>query len=134
MARRFISPLTETDQQALAHVHQYGQKRTSRRRAHAILLSDQGYTIAQIGDILVIGRNTLTIWFKKWEASGLEDLADKPRSGRTPILDDSDRERLQTLVEEHPHQLRTLQARLQEETGKTFSTDTLRRALKKKSK
>ena len=58
MARRFIPPLTEADQQALAHVHQYGQKRALRRRAHAILLSDQGYTIAQIGDILEVGRNT----------------------------------------------------------------------------
>ncbi|TVU72758.1 IS630 family transposase [Cobetia crustatorum] len=131
MARRFISSLTEADRQALADIHQYGQKRASRRRAHAILLSDQGYTIAQISDILEVGRNTLTIWFQKWEASGLEELVDKPRSGRNPILDDSDRERLQALVEEHPHQLRTLQARLQKETGKTFSTDTLRRALKK---
>ncbi|MDW7748790.1 MAG: IS630 family transposase, partial [Halomonas sp.] len=41
MARRFISPLTEADRQTLAHVHEYGQKRASRRRAHAILLSDQ---------------------------------------------------------------------------------------------
>lgn len=95
------------------------------------LLSDQGYTITQISDILEVGRNTLTIWFQKWETSGLEELVDKPRSGRNPILDDSDRERLQALIEEHPHQLRTLQARLQEETGKTFSAGTLRRALKK---
>lgn len=134
MARRFISPLTETDRQALADIHQYGQKRASRRRAHAILLSDQGYTITQISDILEVGRNTLTIWFQKWEAAGLEEIIDKPRSGRNPILDDSDREILQTLVEKLPHQLRTLQARLQEETGKIFSTVTLRRALKKKSK
>lgn len=134
MARRFISSLTEADRQALVHVHQHDQKRASRRRAHAILLSDRGYTISQISSLLEVGRNTLTIWFKKWEASGLDELVDKPRSGRKPILDDSDRERLQVLVKEHPHQLRTLQARLHEETGKTFSTDTLRRALKKKSK
>lgn len=94
----------------------------------------QALTITQISDILEVERNALTIWFQKWEASGLEELVDKPRSGRNPILDASDRERLQALVEEHPHQLHTLQARLQEETGKTFSTDTLRRALKKKSK
>lgn len=78
MARRFISPLTAADRQALAHVHQYAQKRASRRGAPGILLSDQGYTIAQISDILEVGRNTLTIWFQKWEVTGLEELVDKP--------------------------------------------------------
>ncbi|MCL7940904.1 hypothetical protein M8009_11455 [Halomonas sp. ATCH28] len=65
MARRFISALAEADRQELAYVHQYGQKRASRRRAHAILLSDQGYIIAQISDILEVGRNTLLICFEK---------------------------------------------------------------------
>ena len=131
MTRRFVLPLTEEEQRDLTEAHQYGEKRALRRRAHAILLSEQGYTINQISDILDVRRNTISIWFKKWEASGLGDLIDKPRSGRVPILDEDDRERLQALVQDHPHQIRTLQARLQEETGKTFSSDTLRRALKK---
>jgi transposase len=103
MARRFVSLLTEEEQQALTDAHQYGETRALRRHAHAILLSHQGYTINQISDILDVRRNTLSIWFKKWEVSGLDDLIDKPRSGRVPILDDDDRERLQALVQEHPH-------------------------------
>jgi hypothetical protein len=39
---------------------------------------------------------------------------------------------LQALVAEHPHHIRALQARFQEETGKSVATVTLRRALKKK--
>jgi len=70
---------------------------------------------------------------KQWEASGLDGLIDKPRSGRTPVLDESDHQRLQELVAEQPHQIRSLQARFEEETGKTVSTVTLRRALKKKA-
>jgi len=103
-----------------------------RRRAHAILLSHQGHTINQISGILQVRRDAVSRWLKQWEASGLAGLTDKPRSGRTPILDEHDHERLQALVTEHPHQIRSLQARLQEETGKTISTVTLRRVLKKK--
>lgn len=61
MARRFIPLLTKAGRQALAHVHQYGQKRASCYHAHAILLNDQGYTITQISDILEVGRSILTI-------------------------------------------------------------------------
>ena len=110
-----------------------GEKRALRRRAHAILLSDQGHTINQISEILQVRRDAVSRWLKQWEASGLDGLIDKPRSGRTPLLDEHDHQRLQELVAEQPHQIRSLQARLQEETGKTVSTVTLRRALKKKS-
>jgi len=40
-------------------------------------------------------------------------------------------QRLQELVAEQPHQIRPLQARFQEETGKTVSMEPLRQALKK---
>tara|TARA_R110002051_G_scaffold47220_1_gene93686 strand:+ start:1066 stop:1521 length:456 start_codon:yes stop_codon:yes gene_type:complete len=111
--------------------YHHGEKRALRRRAHAILLSDQGHTIDQISEILQVRRDAVSPWLKQWEASGLDGLIDKPRSGRTPILDEHDHQRLQELVAEQPHQIRSLQARLQEEAGKTASTVTLRRALKK---
>lgn len=132
MARRFVTPLTESEQQALASAYQHGEKRALRRRAHAILLSDQEHTINQISEILQVRRDAVSRWLKQWEALGLAGLTDKPRSGRTPILDEHDHERLQVLVAEHPHQIRSLQARLQEETGKSISLVTLRRVLKKK--
>lgn len=73
----------------------------------------------------------MAAWFKAWETEGLKGLQDKARSGRPPTIDDQDRERLQALILEHPHQLRTVRARLHEETGKSPSTATLKRALKK---
>ncbi|QTF93508.1 MAG: helix-turn-helix domain-containing protein, partial [Halomonas sp. BM-2019] len=60
---------------------------------------------------------TVASWFKAWEAEGVDGLRDKARSGRPPILDDQDHERLQKLVNEHPHQIKTIRARLHEETG-----------------
>jgi len=131
--RRFVASLTESEKQTLTSAYHQGEKRALRRRAHAILLSDQGHTINQISEILQVRRDAVSRWLKQWEASGLDGLIDKPRSGRTPILDEHDHQRLQELVAEQPHQIRSLQARFQEETGKTVSTVTLRRALKKKS-
>ncbi|RAR56808.1 homeodomain-containing protein [Onishia taeanensis] len=93
----------------------------------------QGHTIDQISEILQVRRDAVSRWLKQWETSGLDGLIDKPRSGRTPILDEHDHQRLQEMVAEQPYQIRSLQARFQEETGKTLSTVTLRRALKKKS-
>jgi transposase len=132
MARRFVIPLTELEQQALTSAYYHGEKPALRRRAHAILLSDQGHTINQISGILQVRRDAISGWLKKWEASGLDGLIDKPRSGRPRALNDHDHKRLLELVTEQPHQIRSLQARFQEETGKTVSTVTLRRALKKK--
>jgi transposase len=132
MVRRFVAPLTESEHQTLSSAYHHGEKRALRRRAHAILLSDQGHTIAQICGILQVRRDAVSRWLKQWEAAGLDGLVDKPRSGRTPALDDDDLHRLQELVAEQPHQLRSLHARFQEETGKNISMVTLRRALKKK--
>ena len=78
-----------------------------------------------------VRRDAVSRWFQQWEESGLDGLIDKPRSGRTPSLDEHDHKRLQALVAEHPHQIRALQARFQEETGKSVATVTMRRALKK---
>ncbi|WP_311955963.1 IS630 family transposase [Halomonas garicola] len=129
--RRFVAPLTEPEQQRLTSAYHHGDKRALRRRAHAILLSDQGHTINQISEILQVRRDAVSRWLKQWEASGLDGIIDKPRSGRPPLLDEHDHQRLKELIAEHPHQIRSLQARLQEETGKTVSSVTLRRALKK---
>ena len=89
--RRFVDPLTKSEQQALTTAYHQSEKRALRRRAHAILLSDQGHTINQISDILQVRCDAVSRWL-----------------------------------------IRSLQARFQEETGKTVSTVTLRRALKKK--
>ncbi|SEK40071.1 Winged helix-turn helix [Halomonas daqiaonensis] len=95
MARRFVATLTEPKQQMLSSAYHHGEKRALRRRAHAILLSDQGHTIGQISEILQVRRDAVSRWLKQWEAAGLDGLIDKPRSGRTPVLDYNDHRRLQ---------------------------------------
>lgn len=128
---KFVSPLSDTDLQALMEAYVHAEKPALRRRAHAIVLSHKGYSINQISDILAVTRETVSLWFDAWQADALEGLRDKARSGRPAIYDERDRERLQALVAEHPHQIRTVQAYLQRETGKSSCTTTVKRALKK---
>ncbi len=126
-----IPPLCDTDLQALNNAYRQSEKLTLRRRAHAILLSHKGYTLRRISDILDVTRPTISIWLDAWKTEGLQGLNDKPRTGRPVIYDEQDRERLKALVSEEPHQIKAVQARLQQETGKTSCTMTIKRALKK---
>ena len=74
MKKRFVAPLTEPEQQTLTSAYHHGEKRALRRRAHAILLSDQGHTINQISEILQVRRDAVSRWFKQWEVSGFDGL------------------------------------------------------------
>ena len=53
-----------------------------RMRAHAVLLSLNGYEIHQISDIFGVCRKTTTGWIGSWNKQGVLGLFDKPRSGR----------------------------------------------------
>lgn len=131
MTYRFVETLSDTDLQVLEDTYRHAEKPALRRRAHAILLNHQGYTIDQISDVLGATRETVSIWLTAWENDGLKGLKDKPRSGRPSIYDEKDQERLKALVEAYPHQIKTVQAHFQEETGKPASISTIKRLLKK---
>lgn len=128
---KFVSLLSDTDLQVLNDAYMQGEKPALRRRAHAILLSNKGYTINQISDILAVKRGAVSIWLNAWKADGLNGLIDKAHTGRPAIYTEQDRELLKTLVAQTPHQIKAVQARLQQETGKTSCSMTIKRALKK---
>ena len=128
---KFVSPLSDTDLQVLSDAYMQSEKPALRRRAHAILLSNKGYTINQISDIHAVRRGAVSMWLKAWKTDGLTGLTAKAQSGRPAIYDEQDRELLKTLVAQTPHQIKAVQARLQEETGKTSCSMTIKLALKK---
>ena len=88
--KRFVTLLTESERQTRASVYHHGEDRTLSPRAHAILLINQGHTINQISEILQVHRDAVSRWLKQWEESGLDELIDKPRSGRIPVHDEHD--------------------------------------------
>ena len=79
-----------------------------RIRSHAIILSDKGYYVEQISDILDVCRQTVSNWLDKWEIDGYDSLFDKPGRGRRSKLSLTDIEEALKYVVEEPRTLKKL--------------------------
>ncbi len=128
---RFMGPLTEDEIADLSDLYSHSGKQATRRRAHAILLSNKQFTMDQIALILDATRETVGHWFNSWEKKGLEGLDDLPRQGRDTIYDEDEISQFVVFLQETPQQLKIAQAKLEQQTGKHSSDKTLKRALKK---
>ena len=130
---RFMGPLTEDELLDLTDLYSHSNKQATRRRAHAILLSNKQFTMDQIALILDATRETVGHWFNSWEKKGLQGLDDLPRPGRDSIYDEDEITQFEAFLQHSPQKLKTAQAKLEQETGKHSCGETLRRALKKRA-
>ena len=128
---KFVALLTEAERITLCEARDYGPSAALRRRAQAVELSSRGYRLNAIAALLEVHRETVSGWLDSWASQGLRGLYDLPRCGRPPIFAPHEAEQVRAEVEQSPRQLRHVQARLQEQLGKTASRQTLRRVLKK---
>lgn len=62
MTGHFVIPLTESEQKAVTSAYSHGEKRALCRRAHAILLNNQGHTINQASHIRQARRDAVSRW------------------------------------------------------------------------
>ena len=129
-ARKFVSPPKDEETASLEDLLSQDPSRRVRMRAHSILLSARGSSIEEIASIYQVYRDTVSSWIDKWEASGVDGLRDKPRSGSPSKLNTQEQEMLKDLIKTHPGSPRTVLAKLAETTGKTFSRPSLRRVAK----
>ena len=102
-----------------------------RERAHAILLSNKGYSLAQIADVFDVQYQTISRWIDDWELSGIHGLYKDHKGGKPSIYNDQERQRLADLIAEEPRRMSYAQAKLEDETGKSASLKTLQRMAKK---
>src|SRR5512144_1613450 len=128
---KFVTPLTEAERITLCEAHDYGPTAALRRRAQAVELSSRGYRLNIIAARLERRRETVSGRLGLWASQGLRGLYGLPRYGRPPVFTPLEAEQVRAEVEQSPRQLRQVQARLQEQLGKTASRQTLRRVLKK---
>ena len=126
---KFVKPLTDEQRQQLKEVMKSQAPQRRRMRAHAILLSDRRYSIAQIADIYQVDRDRVSEWLEWWETYQFEGLDDDPRSGRPPTLTEHEQEEAIDLTLQEPRSLRQGLARIATELGKVISRDTLKRLL-----
>jgi transposase len=75
--------LTEHQRDELSVVSRQAIGRVA-RLSHMVLLSDRGFTVAQIATIHACGEDVVRLWLHRYEHEGVAGLEDAPRSGRPP--------------------------------------------------
>jgi transposase len=73
--------LSETDRTGLQLQARREVGRVS-ERIHFVLLSNQGYSAPQIGNLFAYDEETVRTWLNRYQHQGLAGLYDQPRSGR----------------------------------------------------
>ncbi len=129
---KFVKILSEEDYNKLVENHQKSENYRVRNRAHAILLSFQKYPIDEIAEICGIHRNTVSRWIERWNEFGLQGLSDVEKDGRPPILTLEEQARAVEIALENPRFPHRQLSRIKAETGKTISSYTLKRLIKKR--
>ncbi len=130
-ANRFIKKLTKRQIQQLEAKKDRGATPRIRHRAHAILLSHQGTSVIELVQIFQTNRTTISQWLDRWEAEGLDGLADKPRPGSPSKLTEAEQRRVLELLKRSPHNPAAVLSELKQETGKEISRSTLKRMARK---
>lgn len=126
---KFVSQLTEEQRRQLQQIMTENSRARVRRRAHTILLSDQGYSRQKIADIYQTQADTVSDAIDAWEAHRFEGLYDASRSGRPTALNDAEQARAIELIQETPRQLKRVIHQLTDAVGKTVSRSTLKRLI-----
>lgn len=103
---RYIKPLSEKDKAQLDELLRQGESHRVRRRAHAILLSADGFTIDEIARIYQTDRDTVSSTFTRWENAGLAGLFDEAKSGRPPKLSKAEAAEAVDTLKEDPRSIK----------------------------
>ncbi len=109
-----------------------------RRRAHALLLVEEGHTQAGVARLFHTSAYRVHVWQDRFVQAGREGLADRSRGGRPPKLTAEDRGFVEEALDRGPQAyglpvfvwtLRDLQALLQRERSVAVSVVTVHRVV-----
>jgi transposase len=128
---KYVAPLRDDEIQTLHDMHRYHPSRRARMRAHSLLLSHQGYSIPHIAQVYQVDRRSVSTWIDRWQTMGLVGLSDKPGSGRHPLLNDEEQQKVHDYLQQYPKDLKKVVQALEQETAKRVSTKTIKRLIKK---
>lgn len=122
--------LSAADQEALVQTEKKNPDWRVRERARSVLLLAQGKTCAQVAQLQELSMRTLSNTRKRWIATGLSGLADRPRSGAPAKVSKQEAERLLQWARDEPLTLTALKARHEEAGGTPVHLNTLKALLK----
>ena len=91
--------LNQTDQAYLKQMIDKGSVSAKLyKRALALLELNRGKTYTDVAQIVGRSQQTVSVWAQKYRTTGLDFLEDKPRSGRPPEFDGTDRAKITSLA------------------------------------
>lgn len=126
-----VDPLLVEEIRTLEDMNKNHPLHLPRIRAHAILLSHEGFKLSMIASIYGLCRQTVSTWVHAWEAEGICGLFDKPRSGRPRILCEDAGVDVLACVHKSPRSLKKVLFELFESRGLKLSISTLKRMCKR---
>lgn len=74
------------------------------RRIQAVWLARRGLSCPQIRAVTGAGRRSIQQWVAKYNAGGIDELTDKPRSGRPTLLSEGQQKQLAARVAAGPRE------------------------------
>jgi transposase len=128
---KYVAPLRDDAIQTLHDMHRYHLARRARMRAHSLLLSHQGCSIPHIARFYQVDRRSVATWIDRWQTMGLVGLYDQPGSGRRPLLNDAEQQKVRTYLGQYPKDIKKVVQALEQETTKRVSTKTIKRFINK---
>ena len=126
----YVDPLCEAEIVTLESMHKNHPSPATRMRAHAIILSNRGYSIQEIAELYTVCRQTVSSWLSGWEDEGVVGLIDKPRTGRPRVLSEAQEQAVIEAITKQPRNLKQLAAELSEKFGIRVTVSKLKRLFK----
>ena len=133
--------LGDKELEIIAHAIHHDKRPEVRQRCTPIRLLHLGHKPSEVAKMQAVSDPTIYGWYKRWQAGGMEALADKPRSGRPLKSDDAYSLQVEAVIEKAPAELGydfaiwtidRLRAHLAKETGIDLSESRFRALLKRK--
>ena len=128
---KYVTPLSDAEITTLQQMHAYHPSRRARMRAHSLLLSHERYTIPHIARIYQVDQRRVSAWMDRWQAWGLVGLYDRPRSGRPPIFNAEEQQKVYEYLDDSPKDVKKVVEAMEQKTQKRVSTKTIKRFIKK---
>lgn len=136
----FVRQVGPHERRLLKELARHGPDARLVNRARAILLSRKGKRVAEIAELLDVGKSFVEYWIHRFDEHGVEELCDRPRPGRPRKADAAFEKRLIELVSTEPQKVDPvcpftvwtadrLLLRMAHEGFPSVSDDTVRRVL-----
>jgi transposase len=92
-----------------------------------------GKTVNDLAETFEVTRDTVRDWLDSWERDGVKGLADKPRTGKPPILTPEEQEKVVELLKNNPRSIKMVLDEIERLLKKRVSAETLRRIARRAS-